>query len=58
VDLPRVDRRSIVDGCDVVLAALVCWQAADELRPATVIVAGLVLATRKAASLPRKDGSG
>jgi hypothetical protein len=53
-----VDRRRIVDGCDVALAALLYWQAVDASRPAAVIATGLVLATRKAASLPRQDGSG
>jgi hypothetical protein len=32
-----VDRRRIVDGCDVALAALLYWQAVDEPRPATII---------------------
>jgi hypothetical protein len=53
-----VDRSRVVDGCDVVLAALVYWQAVDEPRPATVIATGLVLATRKAASLPDKRRRG
>jgi hypothetical protein len=53
-----VDRRRIVDGCDVALAALLYWQAVDEPRPATIIATGLSLAIRKAASLPHKHHRG
>jgi hypothetical protein len=50
-------RSVIVDGCEVVLTALLYWQAVDAPRPVTVIVTGLVLAVRKAALLPRRHGN-
>jgi hypothetical protein len=44
-------RRLIVNGCDVALVPLVYWQAMGAPQPATVIATGVVLATRKAASM-------
>jgi len=50
-------RNAITYGCDVALTALLYWQAVDALMPATVIVTGIVLAIRTAASLPVKNRS-
>jgi hypothetical protein len=50
---PGLDPNKIVDACDVVLVALLYWQATDALRPATVIATGVVLAIRAAASRKR-----
>jgi hypothetical protein len=50
-------RSVIVDGCEVVLTALLYWQAADGPRPVTVIATGLVFAVRKAALLPLHNGN-
>jgi len=57
VVLGRV-QKVIVDGCEVVLTALLYWQAVDAPRPMTVFATGLVLAVRKAALLPLRNGNG
>lgn len=51
LEKPTPIPKLIVDCCDVALVPLVYWQAMGAPQPATVIAAGVVLATRKAASM-------